>query len=404
MALNNLTPNTIDEADASVNLNEDSSILDIRRNASIIVPPLERDSISGGLRPEVSIEEVDPFDDHEEERRQQQVIDYDQIAIEEVQSIKRGIPDTTNIGTRNIYLNQRFNEALTRFQNIQSPQALVNKIINIRDAMLAEKPKTAKLQFNSIICSKRSKLYTTGVEYMSIFNTRKYLLPIQQDIEEIRNFFDVINTNDASVLLKEFRQNKEALINIIIGIIKITFRSKKVNITFRGVYDVVLKGQRMTNVVFDMDQYKYNNDIVILKKVNDEIISLKINKSELDKMDIICLHENGRQTENLTDSEVSPDFELTIRASDRYLETDNVFTKNLLEEFMGESELKEKIISFIEGSLLLYPEILEHLPSNITLSDEFAIFKYLELKEQLNDNSEIMQDLPESDSVIEESA
>jgi len=256
------------------------------------------------------------------------------------------------------------------------------KTININNI----KPPRNSILIDSLLAAKISPEKISGKKYMSIFKAQKYLLNIHPDIGEITNFFHVVDKNDASTLLKSFKDNKQALINIVIGLIKITFAYKEVLIKYDYTYDLIYKDQLFENVVFDFDSYTTYGDYNFLKKIqngeNETVIKIRLTVEDFKKSNLIVKNEHGRNTENLTVDEIPKEFTIEVFESKEYENTENSqFSRELLENFIKNEEFKNKIFNFINGAILIYPEILDHLPENITLKEEdFKIFEYLSKK------------------------
>jgi len=255
------------------------------------------------------------------------------------------------------------------------------------------KPPRNSIMVNNLLTSKVQSAKISGDSYMSIFKAQKYLLNIQQDITEIKNFFYVIDKNNASILLKNFKDNKQALINIIVGLVKIAFAYKSITIKYERSYDLIYKNQTFDNVVFDFDSYKAFGDYVFLKKIvtdiqsedgeieqNINIVKIRLLSEDFKRVDLKVKNENARSTENMVVAEVPEEFELEVFESKDYESAENLeFSKEILEAFIKNDEFKNKIFDFINGAFLIYPEILEHLPENIILKrEDFKIFDYLE--------------------------
>jgi len=265
------------------------------------------------------------------------------------------------------------------------------------------RPPRNSIQVKNLLTSKVQPAKISGDEYMSIFKAQKYLLNIQQDITEIKNFFYVIDKNNASILLKSFKDNKQALINIIVGLVKIAFAYKSVTIKFERSYDLIYKNQTFDNVVFDFDSYQAFGDYVFLKKItievqnedgetvqNTNVVKIRLFPEDFKRVDLKVKNENARSTENMVVDEVPEEFELEVFESKDYESAENLeFSKEILEAFIKNDEFKNKIFDFINGAFLIYPEILDHLPENIALKKEdFKIFDYLEVKDGFEDSKE----------------
>ena len=256
------------------------------------------------------------------------------------------------------------------------------KTININTI----KPPRNSILIGSLLAAKISPEKISGKKYMSIFKAQKYLLNIHPDIGEITNFFHVVDKNDASTLLKSFKDNKQALINIVIGLIKITFAYKEVLIKYDYTYNLIYKDQLFENVVFDFDSYTTYGDYNFLKKIqngeNETIIKIRLTIEDFKKSNLIITNEHGRNSENLVVDEIPKEFTIEVFESKEYEDTENSqFSRELLENFIKNEEFKNKIFNFINGAILIYPEILDHLPENITLKEEdFKIFEYLSKK------------------------
>ena len=241
------------------------------------------------------------------------------------------------------------------------------------------RPPRKYININNLLTSKVVEAKISGDNYMSIFKAQKYLLNTQQDITEIKNFFYVIDKNNSSVLLKSFKDNKQALINIIVGLIKITFAYKVVEIKYENSYDLIYKNQLFDNVVFDFDMYTTYKEFVFLKKINDNIVKIKLSLDDFKRSDLKIKNENARSTENMVAEEIPKSFELEIFESKEYEDVEHLeFSKELLEKFIKNNDFKNKVIDFIDGAFLIYPEILQQLPENISLKkDDFKLFEYL---------------------------
>jgi len=270
------------------------------------------------------------------------------------------------------------------------------KCININHI----KPPRDSIMVNNLLTAKVQPAKISGDSYMSIFKAQKYLLNIQQDITEIKNFFYVIDKNNASILLKSFKDNKQALINIIVGLVKIAFAYKSITIKYERSYDLIYKNQTFADVVFDFDSYQAFGDYVFLKKItievqnedgetvqNTNIVKIRLFPEDFKRVDLKVKNENARNTENMVVDEVPEAFELEVFESKDYESAENLeFSKEILEAFIKNDEFKNKIFDFINGAFLIYPEILDHLPENITLKKEdFKIFDYLENQDGQND-------------------
>jgi len=266
------------------------------------------------------------------------------------------------------------------------------------------KPPRNSVMVNNLLTSKVQPAKISGNSYMSIFKAQKYLLNIQQDITEIKNFFYVIDKNNASILLKSFKDNKQALINIIVGLVKIAFAYKSITIKYERSYDLIYKNQTFDNVVFDFDSYIAFGEYVFLKKITTEVqnedgemeqstnvVKIRLLSEDFKRVDLKVRNESARSTENMVIDEVPEEFELEVFESKDYETAENLeFSKEILEAFIKNDEFKNKIFDFINGAFLIYPEILDHLPENITLKKEdFKIFDYLENQNGSDDQNEV---------------
>jgi hypothetical protein len=215
-----------------------------------------------------------------------------------------------------------------------------------------------------------------GSKYMHSFLTKDYLLTEFRNVEEVKNFISVINMNKSGVLLKEFKDNKIALTNIILGLIRISYSIDILNIKYEYAYDIIYKDQVLDNVVFDFDQWKLNRILAVIKTHGEEEVLIQIKDEELKRLNIIQ-KEVVRNTDDLGIDEIPEPIRVEFGAGINYLKEGLKFGKDYLKVIVSNEELADKIIKFINGALLLYPEIMVEIPENIKLVEEdFSVFEY----------------------------
>jgi len=298
-----------------------------------------------------------------------------------------------------------YDESISLYANKEKGKQLLNQmgnylrpfgdltpaILNLIKTIKIDKikpPRNSKL-IRSLLVSKISPEKISGKNYMSIYKAQKYLLNLHPDIGEITNFFHVVDKNNSSILLKSFRDNKQALINIVVGLIKIAFAYKKVLIKYDYTYDLIYKDQVFEDVVFDFDSFEAYGDYNFLKKliINDEekILKIRLAMNDFKRANLIIKNETGRNSDDLSVDEIPKEFEIEVFEAKEYENAENLqFSKEVLQKYIKNEEFQNKMFDFINGAILIYPEILEHLPENITLKEEdFKIFEYLSKKEEI---------------------
>ncbi len=220
----------------------------------------------------------------------------------------------------------------------------------------------------------------SGSKYMHSFLTKDYLLNDFANIEEVKNFINVIAMNKSGVLLKEFKENKQSLKNIILGLIRIAYSIDVLNIEYEYEYNIVYKDQVLNNVVFDFDQWTMNKIIAVIKTQGEGAgardILIQLTEQELKRSNIVKLGA-VRSTDEMGVDEVPAPIRLEFGAGLNYQEDGLNFGKDYLKVIVADDELADKLIKFINGALLLYPEMIEDIPENITLVEgDFSVFEY----------------------------
>ncbi len=228
-----------------------------------------------------------------------------------------------------------------------------------------------------------------GSKYMHSFLTKDYLLNEFSNIEEVKNFINVIAMNKSGVLLKEFKENRDALRNIILGLIRVSYSIDVLNIEYEYEYNIVFKEQLLDHVVFDFDQYQMNKIVAVIKTHGEgdqaQDVLIQLTEKELKRSNIVRL-EKVRSTDEMGIDEVPAPIRIEFGAGLNYQEEGLKFGKAYLSVIVADEELADKLIKFINGALLLYPDLMEEIPNNITLVEEdFSVFKYREMIAKAND-------------------
>lgn len=235
----------------------------------------------------------------------------------------------------------------------------------------------------------------SGSKYMHSFLTKDYLLNEFANIEEVKNFINVIAMNKSGVLLKEFKENRDALRNIILGLIRVAYSIDVLNIEYEYEYNIVYKDQVLDHVVFDFDQWEMNKIIAVIKTQGEGAgardIIIQLTEQELKRSNIVKLGA-VRSTDEMGVDEVPAPIRLEFGAGLNYQEDGLKFGKDYLKVIVSDEELADKLIKFINGALLLYPEMIEDIPENITLvEDDFSVFEYRKRIIASQENAEMSQ-------------
>jgi len=308
----------------------------------------------------------------------------------------------------------KYDETISLYKNREKSKLILEEVKtllapfagNLHESMIKEIkmmntnniiPPNNSININEFLKVKHTKSRISGGKYMSIYKAGTYLLSQHADISAIKNFFNVIDKNKPADILNNFKEKKDSLTNIIIGLIKIAFSYKKIILKYENTYTLVYKNQIFSNVIFDFDEHQIRNNFVFLKKVpvadGYKILKFEISKDEFTNVNLTVERENARSIDNMLAEEVPAPIEIEVFESKDFEKEENLeFSMERLEKIIPNDDFKEKVYSFINGAFLIYPEIMDSLPSNITLKkEEFKIFEYLEFKNKEISEKEISE-------------
>jgi len=244
----------------------------------------------------------------------------------------------------------------------------------------------------------------SGSKYMHSFLTKDYLLNDFANNEEVKNFINVIEMNSSGVLLKEFKENKPALKNIILGLIRIAYSIDQLTVKYDSSYDIFYKDQKLDDVIFDFEQYLLNNIIAVIKTTgtghNQSKVVIRLLPEELKRCNIVENNPSARNSDNMAVDEVPEDLVILFGAGENYKEENLIFGKSYLNVIIKDEDLTTKLINFVNGAMLLYPELMDDLPENVSLDrNDFSLFDYLERIEAAEnpqpETTEDVETLPE---------
>lgn len=319
-----------------------------------------------------------------QDQRQESTLD--QVSIEEmenyknrkVQEIIRNINPNENRTTNEERIRQDLINLANELRQRGYPQDLAEVVANTSFVIPLNPPNITLGSIFRNTFSPEAKM--SGSKYMHSFLTKDYLLNEFANIEEVKNFIHVIAMNNSGILLKTFKKNKQALKNIILGLIRIAYSIDALNIEYEYEYNIIYKDQILDRVVFDFDQYYMNNIIAVIKKHgegdNARDIVIQLTEEELKRSNIVKLGV-ARNIDELGIDEVPAPIRIEFGAGLNYKEKDLKFGKDYLKAVVSKEELADKLINFINGALLLYPELIREIPENITLVEsDFSVFEY----------------------------
>jgi len=233
--------------------------------------------------------------------------------------------------------------------------------------------------FNTTFKVQSKRSLTDGKHYMSIYKTKDYLLNKTISSVDIKNFFHVINNNRPEVLLNEFKDNMSALENIVLGIIGESLSFKKVNLNYNSSYNIKFKNFSIENVLWHYDYYiEYNKTVFVKNPGQENEILFEAVKDDYKFMQIDVASTDARDDSELDVDEVINPLDIYVNGDTSYINQEIIFNKEQLTAISKDITFSEKMFEFINGALLLYPKIIEILPTNIKFDEtEFKVFEYL---------------------------